>query len=80
MKKPTIYQIKQATSESSPYFFSTKTLRFFNQKLTDFKVEKTSDPNIFYLWAWCKNSNGEKTFKTERFFNIKTGELLRELF
>lgn len=38
MKKPTIYDIARAVSESSPHFFDRKTLRFFGQTMRAFKV------------------------------------------
>ncbi len=39
----TIYEIKKRTKKTAPYFFSSDTLRFNGQKLTDFKVEKEAD-------------------------------------
>ena len=55
----TIYEIKQEIEEKSPYFFSKKTLRFFGQKLTDFKT-KTMGGDI-YIYApsyWDKKLMG----------------------
>tara|TARA_R100000781_G_C4031576_1_gene110785 strand:+ start:326 stop:553 length:228 start_codon:yes stop_codon:yes gene_type:complete len=39
----TIYEIKQRTKKTSPYFFSSDTMRFFGQTLKDFKVSKQAD-------------------------------------
>ena len=65
----TIYQIKEKTKETAPYFFSTDTMRFFDQKLSDFKVEKQSD-NRYKISA--KSFGGNKTI---RYFNPKNNEL-----
>lgn len=47
MKTPTIYDIKYDTKEKSPYFFSSKTMRFFGQTLKDFRVVQSPKGNIF---------------------------------
>mgnify|MGYP003153140969 CR=1 FL=1 len=65
----TIYQIKEKTKETAPYFFSADTMRFFDQKLSDFKVEKQSD-NRYKISA--KSFGGNKTI---RYFNPKNNEL-----
>tara|TARA_R100000008_G_scaffold13859_1_gene6767 strand:+ start:155 stop:376 length:222 start_codon:yes stop_codon:yes gene_type:complete len=39
----TIYEIKQRTKKTAPYFFSRNTMRFFGQTLKDFKVSKQED-------------------------------------
>lgn len=41
-----IYDIKRATAETSPYFFTRETLRFFGQRMRDFKVKKQPDGRI----------------------------------
>lgn len=46
-KRLTIYDIKYAVSEKSPYFFSRKSMRFFNQTLRDFHVRKSPSGKIF---------------------------------
>ena len=46
VQKPTIRKIKNWTTESSPYFFSPETLRFFNQTMGSFTVIKYG----FNLW------------------------------
>ena len=46
----TIYDIKEATKEKSPYFFERDAMRFFNQKMKDFKVKKSPLGNI-YIYA-----------------------------
>tara|TARA_Y100000401_G_scaffold116002_1_gene120841 strand:+ start:6081 stop:6302 length:222 start_codon:yes stop_codon:yes gene_type:complete len=39
----TIYEIKKRTETTEPYYFSRNTMKFFGQKLKDFKVTKESD-------------------------------------
>jgi hypothetical protein len=36
----TINQIKKLTAETAPYYFARDTMRFFKQKMSDFKVSK----------------------------------------
>lgn len=50
MKNPTIEQIREATLESSPYFFDAQTLRAFGQSLEAFKVVQSPKGNI-YIYA-----------------------------
>ena len=73
-KKPTVYEIKRWTCEDSPYFFSRNTMRFFKQKLSDFKIERTDEPNKFLVSARSLGGN-----TTERYFiftDYNMGELL----
>lgn len=69
MRKPTIYEIKRLTKEKAPYFFSKDTMKFFNQTLKDFKVERMKDGR-FKISA---DSFGDN--ETIRFFNPKTNDL-----
>ena len=73
--KMTIYEIKRRTEETSPYFFSKKTMKFFNQTLKDFKVYKLSE--YFYLIT-CPSfiGYGKSTMLTKRIFFTQTNELL----
>ena len=68
----TIYDIKERTKETSPYFFSKNTLGFFGQTMGDFKVYKQDDK---YLITAPHYKNGELRGHTERLFNPKTNEL-----
>lgn len=43
MVKLTIYDIKRLTENTAPMFFDRKTLKFFGQKMKDFKVYKLED-------------------------------------
>jgi len=66
----TIYEIKKRTKKTAPFFFSSDTMRFNGQKLTDFKVEKEDDGrykisapiNPFFLGS-------ENKHETVRYFN-----------
>ena len=49
-KKPTIAEIKRTTKKKAPYFFDAKTMRFFGQKMSDYKVHKCSDGKV-YIYA-----------------------------
>jgi len=42
----TIYQIKSAIEENYPYFFTPKTLKFFGQRMRDFKVYKLDSERV----------------------------------
>ena len=39
----TIYDIKRLTAETSPYFFSRESMKFFNQTMRMFSVKKQTD-------------------------------------
>ena len=39
----TIGQIKKLTAETAPYYFARVTMRFFKQRMSDFKVSKCED-------------------------------------
>lgn len=66
MKTHTIYDIKYMTSGKLPYFFDRKSMKFFNQKMKDFHVNKTKHDDIFYIWAFSRLQHG--THMTERYF------------
>lgn len=64
IKKPTISYIKSSTLKDSPYFFETKTLKFFGQRQSSFKVHVTDSGRIFiYAPAY---SNDYRTGKRVR--------------
>lgn len=72
--KITISEIKRRTSETSPYFFDKKTMKFFNQKMSDFKVRKLENGK-FEIYAPIKDSYGKLMGETKRVFNPETNEL-----
>ncbi len=77
-KKPTIYDIARLTSETSPYFFSRETLKFFGQRMSDFKVYKQDDGR--YLVTAPVIKNGKEVSRTQKYFNPETNELERVPF
>tara|TARA_R100001463_G_scaffold23977_1_gene57254 strand:+ start:5160 stop:5381 length:222 start_codon:yes stop_codon:yes gene_type:complete len=72
----TIYQIKKRTAKTSPYFFSKDTMRFFGQKLSDFKVSKQSDGR--YKISAKSGANWSQELKTVRYFNPSNNRLENE--
>lgn len=72
-----IYDIKRLTEQTSPYFFSRKTLKFFNQTMRDFKLKKQADGRV-KIQAPMKDHAGNYVGKTVRYFNPSTNNLDRE--
>jgi len=70
----TIYDIKYRTQETSPYFFSRNTLKFFGQTMKSFKVYKQYDGR-FMLCAPFGPSKPKG--ETMRYFNPANNELER---
>ena len=62
----TIYTIKQNV-QNAPYFFTRKSMKFFNQTLKDFKVYKLDNGN-YYLTAPTFDNRGNQMGFTEREF------------
>ena len=56
----TIYEIKQRTKKTAPYFFSKDTMRFFGQTLKDFKVSKQNDGRFKITWNFLKTQSYTK--------------------
>ena len=77
----TISEIKRRTSETSPYFFDRKSMKFFGQRMSDFKVSKQDDGK--YLISAPTYRTDYRTGKriqgspTQRLFNPETNELER---
>ena len=69
----TIYEIKQRTKTTAPYFFSKDTMRFFGQTLKDFKVSKQEDGR--YKIVASSGSKWSNDLQTIRFFNPLNNEL-----
>jgi hypothetical protein len=67
----TISQIKQATSETAPYFFAKSSMRFFGQRMSDFRVYKQTDGRYLISANWGGSVKG----KTERYFNPINNQL-----
>ena len=68
-----IYEIKERTKKTAPHFFSGDTMKFFNQRLKDFKVKKLNETE--YLIYANSYWNGKLMGKTMRIFDTITNEL-----
>lgn len=64
----TIYEIKERTKETAPYFFSRGSMKFFKQTMKDFKVYKQANGKFLIV----ANSWGGTT---KRIFNPETNIL-----
>jgi len=69
----TIYEIKDRTQKTEPYFFSRDTMRFFGQTMRSFRVYKQPDGK--YLIRARSGKNWSEVHYTERLFNPLTNEL-----
>jgi hypothetical protein len=69
IQKPTIYDIKRLTEATAPYFFSRSSMKFFKQRMSDFKVYR-ADNDKFLISAPSFGGN-----YTQRLFNPYTNEL-----
>lgn len=49
MRKPSISRIKADTAKDAPYFFDTKTMKMFGQKMSSFKVYMTTSGRIYIV-------------------------------
>ena len=78
MTRPTIYDIKCRTQDSSPYFFERKTLKFFGQTMKSFTVKKLSETE-YSLTAGMFDHSGKYVGMTNRIFNTTTNKLERPL-
>ena len=72
----TISEIKNRTQETSPYFFSRESMKFFGQTMRDFKVYKQNDGR-YLITAAMRDNSGKVVGKTERLFNPLNNELER---
>lgn len=70
----TIYEIKAKTAETAPYYFSTKTLKFFGQTMRSFSVRKQLDGR-FLISAPMKDRLGKIVGQSERFYNPTNNKL-----
>lgn len=76
MENLTIYDIKRRTSETAPYFFTAKTLKFFGQTTGKFKVKKVKETGKYYISCpMVDRFTGKVMGLTERLFNPETNEL-----
>ena len=59
MKTPTIYEIKEATRETAPHFFTRSTLKFWGQTLKMFSVTRNGER--VFICAGCWDRSGKFT-------------------
>lgn len=64
VKKPTISEIKRNTEKNAPYFFDRKSMKFFGQTMSSFKVHVAKNGKI-YIGA-PSYSNDYRTGKRRR--------------
>ena len=69
----TIYEIKERTKQTAPYFFSRDTMRFFGQTLKSFRVNKQVDGR--YRVSASSGDNWDGDHEPVRFFNPENNEL-----
>ena len=64
IKKPTMAEIKRNTKKDAPYYFDAKTMRFFGQKMSDFKVHQTRSGRVYiYSKSYFTDARtGERQF------------------
>lgn len=77
-KRLTIYDIKRLTSETAPYFFTAKTLKFFGQTMRSFSVKKQPDGRYYISAPMLDRFTGRVMGLTERFFNPANNTLEME--
>lgn len=63
----TIYEIKERTQKTAPFFFARKNMAFFGQTLRDFSVIKQKDGRFRISAPSGPNWRGKH--KTVRYFN-----------
>jgi hypothetical protein len=69
----TIYEIKRRTAETSPYFFTRDTMRFFHQTLAMYRVRKLGGK--YLISAPMRDHTGRRVGTTRRLFNPENNEL-----
>lgn len=74
----TIYEIKQASQEKAPKFFSRENLKFFGQTLKDFKVKKMENGK-FQISAPRIDIYGKQFGETIAYFNPITKDIDTDL-
>jgi hypothetical protein len=74
----TIYEIKEKTQVTAPYFFTTKTLKFFGQTMSGFRIKKQIDGRIRISQPMRDKFTGRNMGETVRYFNPENNELERD--
>lgn len=71
----TIADIKNLTAETSPYYFTRKTLQFFGQTMRSFSVRKQPDGRIKISAPMLDRFTGRIMGESIRFFNPENNQL-----
>ena len=71
-----IFKIRQLSKQTSPYFFTEKTLDFFGQTMRSFKVEKVGER--YKISAPMIDQLDHVMGETVRYFNPINNELERK--
>ena len=74
--KMDIYKIAELTKETSPYLFSTDTMRFFRQTMRKWKIKEVG--GRWKISQDSRDTDGRLMGTTVRFFNPQNNELERE--
>jgi hypothetical protein len=72
----TIAEIKRRVEASQPHFFSRKTLQFFGQRMSDFRVAKLESG--LYRISAQRRLDGKPAGYTVRLFDPQTNQLSPE--
>jgi len=75
MENMNIYDIKRATKDTSPYYFSPKTLAHFGQTMKDFTVRKL-ESGMYVVEAPTYDREGKFMGYSLRIFDPATNELI----
>ena len=71
----TICEIKKTTAQTSPYFFSRKTLKYFGQTIKMFSVRKHKGGKFIITAPIFDRLTGRRIGDTTRIFNPETNQL-----
>lgn len=74
----TIYEIKYLTEDTSPYFFSRKTMKMFGQTMRSFRVKRQPDGRYRISAPMLDRFTGRHMGETVRYFNPSNNRLERE--
>ena len=70
MRAPTISEIKEATLEKSPYYFSRDTMKHFGQTMRDFKVRVSPQGNIYIYAPVRERRPYQSDYNSVKFYSL----------
>lgn len=71
----TISEIKSRTQSTSPYYFTSKTMKFFGQTMRSFSVKKQADGRYLISAPMTDRFTGRNVGTSKRYFNPINNEL-----